>query len=166
MADYNFVVAVYEGPATARVVYNKLDELQEEKYLDIKEAAVFTKAPGGKVEVQNLGFVATGKGGFLGLLIGAVIASAPVAGLAIGGLIGFVRSSDRRKLKKLLVDELGPSQSALAVVIRQADWKVVAEATADYPGRIVMSEISDEALAALEDMVPEKPATDESNPEK
>lgn len=163
--DYNFVVAVYEGPATARVVYNRLVELQEEERLDIKEAAVFTKAPSGKVEVQNLGYVAAGKGGFLGLLVGAIVASAPVAGLVIGSLIGFVRSGDRRRLRKLLVGELTPSQSALAIVIRKADWSLVAAATADYPAEIVMSEISDETLAALEGVAAEESNRDTSGSE-
>ena len=149
-SSYNLVVAVYEGPATAREVFNILQGLEKEKALDLKEAAVFTRAPNGKVHMDNLGYVGSGKGGVLGLVVGAVVASAPLAGLVVGGLIGFSRSGDRRKLKTMLGDELDGSQSALAVVIKQADWTAVAKATEQYPGEILLSDISDEALSTLE----------------
>ena len=124
-SDYNFALAVYDGPASARAVFNILEDLQKEKALDIKEAAVLTRAPSGKITMSNLGYV---------------------------GLIGFTRSGDRRKLKLILDEQLGADQSALAIVIKRADWSAVAEATRSYPGEIVMSEMSNEALAALEDM--------------
>jgi len=50
----------------------------------------------------------------------------------------------------MLADELDNSQSALAVVIKQADWTAVAIATEQYPGEILLSDISDEALSTLE----------------
>ena len=86
--DYSFIVAVYDGPASAQAVFNILKNLQTEKALDIKEAAVFTRS-GSKIHMNNQGFVGTGKGGVLGLVIGAVVVSAPLAGLVVGGLIGF-----------------------------------------------------------------------------
>ena len=73
-----------------------LQKLQKEEAIDIKEAAVVTRGASGKIAVDNLGFVGTGKGGVLGLVIGAVAISAPLAGLLVGGLIGFSRSGDRR----------------------------------------------------------------------
>ena len=50
----------------------------------------------------------------------------------------------------MLAEELDSSQSALAVVIKQADWTAVAKATEQYPGEILLSDISDEALSTLE----------------
>lgn len=151
--DYSFAVAVYDGPASAQAVFNTLKELQKEKALDIKDAAVFTRSGGGKIKMHNEGFVGTGKGGVLGLVIGAVAVSAPLAGLVVGGLIGFGRAGDRRKLKHMLDEAMGANQSALAVVIKQADWATVAEETKGYSGEIIMSEMSDEALAMLEGLV-------------
>lgn len=150
--DYSFAVVVYDGPASAQAVVNILKDLQKEEALDIKEAAVFSRYGSGKISMSNEGFVGTGKGGVLGLVIGAVVISAPLAGLVLGGLIGFGRSGDRRHLKQVLDDAMGADQSALAVVIKQADWGAVAEATKSYPGEIIMSELSDEALATLEDL--------------
>ena len=151
-SDYNFAVAVFDGPASARAVFNLLEDLQKENALDIKEAAVLARAPSGKIQMSNLGFVGIGKGGVLGMVLGAVAGGAPLAGLVVGGLIGFARSGDRRKLKLMLDEQLGADQSALAIVIKRADWAAVAEATRSYPGEIVMSEMSNEALASLEDM--------------
>ena len=150
--DYSFAVVVYDGPATAQAVFNALKDLQKEKLLDIKEAAVISRYGGGKIAMSNEGFVGTGKGGVLGLVIGAVAVGAPLAGLVLGGLIGFGRSGDRRHLKHVLDETLEANQSALAVVIRQADWAAVAEATQSYPGEVIISEMSDEALATLEDL--------------
>lgn len=148
--SYSFALVVYDDLVGARAVFNILQDLQKEKALDIKEAAVVTRGPSGKVAVDNLGFVGTGKGGVLGLVIGAVAVSAPLAGLLVGGLIGFARSGDRRRLKELLDDELAMNQSALAIVVKEADWEAVAEATKDWEGEIVKSSLSDEALATLE----------------
>jgi uncharacterized membrane protein len=150
--DYSFAVVVYDGPASAQAVLNILKDLQEEETLDIKEAAVFSRYGNTKISMSNEGFVGTGKGGVLGLVIGAVVVSAPLAGLVLGGLIGFGRSGDRRHLKQVLDEALDADQSALAIVIKQADWAAVAEATKSYPGEIIMSELSDEALATLEDL--------------
>ena len=148
--DYSFALVVYEDLVGARAVFDILQGLQKEQKLDIKEAAVVTRGPSGKIAVDNLGFVGTGKGGVLGLVIGAVAVSAPLAGLLVGGLIGFTRSGDRRRLKELLDHELGMNQSALAIVIKEADWESVAEATRGWSGEIIKSELSDEALATLE----------------
>lgn len=149
-SSYSFVVAVYEGPATARQVFNALEDLRKDDALDIKEAAIVTRAPNGKIKMDNLGFIGAGKGGVLGLVLGGLVVSAPLAGFLLGGLIGFSRSGDRRKLKRLLDEELDASQSALAVVVKHADWDRIAKATEEYEGEIVTSEISDEALATLE----------------
>ena len=148
--NYSFALVVYDDYVGARAVFNILEKLQEEKAIDIKEAAVVTRGGSGKIAVDNLGFVGTGKGGVLGLVIGAVAVSAPLAGLLVGGLIGFGRSGDRRRLKEVLESELGPRQSALAIVIKEADWEAVAEATKGWTGEIIKSSLSQEALATLE----------------
>ncbi len=156
MADNcSFAVAVYDGPASAQAVFNSLKALQKEKALDIKEAAVFTRGSGGKIKMNNEGFVGTGKGGVLGLVIGAVAVSAPLGGLVLGSLIGFGRSGDRRQLKKVLDEAMGADQSALALVVKSADWEVVADATEGYSGEIIMSDLSDEALETLEGLAGE-----------
>lgn len=147
---YNFALILYEGPATARVVFNNLTELRKARDFEVKEAAIFSKGVDGKIDVQNLGFIGTSKGGALGLLIGAVVAGAPLAGLAIGGLVGFARSGERRRLRSLLVDELDETQSALAIVVRRTDWATILDVIEGEPGEVLVSDISDEALAALD----------------
>lgn len=153
--DYNFVVAVYDGPASAQVMFNRLKDLQDQGSVNIKEAAVFTRSDGGKISMINEGFVGPGKGGVLGLVVGAITLSAPLAGLVVGGLIGFGRSGNRRQLKQVLDDALGANQSALAIVLSQADWAAIADATDGYEGEIIMSELTEEALASLESLAEE-----------
>jgi uncharacterized membrane protein len=108
--DYSFALVVYDDYVGAKSVFSILQKLQKEEAIDIKEAAVVTRGASGKIAVDNLGFVGTGKGGVLGLVIGAVAISAPLAGLLVGGLIGFSRSGDRRRLKEVLDEELGVRQ--------------------------------------------------------
>ena len=149
-SEYTLVIAVYDGPASAQVVYNSMKQLEDDGELDVKEAAVITRSSGGKVSMSNKGFVGTGKGGVLGLVVGAVAVSAPIAGLLVGGLIGFARSGDRRRLKHLLDDRLGPDQSALAVVISEDGWAKIDESTPGYEGEVLSQPITDDALATLE----------------
>lgn len=158
--DYSFAIVVFDDYVGAKTVFNILQKLQKEEAIDIKEAAVVTRGASGKIAVDNLGFVGTGKGGVLGLVIGAVAVSAPLAGLLVGGLIGFSRSGDRRRLKELLDEELGVRQSALAIVIKEADWEAVAEATKGWPGEIIQSSLSEEALATLEGLSAEEDVAD------
>jgi uncharacterized membrane protein len=89
-----------------------------------------------------------------------VAVSAPLAGLLVGGLIGFSRSGDRRRLKEVLDSELGVRQSALAIVIKEADWEAVAEATKGWEGEVIKSSLSDEALATLEGLSAEEDVAD------
>jgi uncharacterized membrane protein len=158
--DYSFALVVYDDYVGAQSVFSILQKLQKEEAIDIKEAAVVTRGASGKIAVDNLGFVGTGKGGVLGLVIGAVAVSAPLAGLLVGGLIGFSRSGDRRRLKEVLDSELGVRQSALAIVIKEADWEAVAEATKGWEGEVIKSSLSDEALATLEGLSAEEDVAD------
>ena len=154
--NYNLVIAVYDGPASAQVVYNAVKDLEDGGELEVKEAAVVTRSSGGKISMSNKGFVGTGKGGVLGLVVGAVTVSAPIAGLLVGGLIGFARSGDRRRLKQLLDENLGPDQSALAVVISPGGWSKVEGATPGYEGEVIDQPLSDDAIATLEQLAEEE----------
>jgi uncharacterized membrane protein len=89
-------------------------------------------------------------GGTVGLLIGGAVAPAVLGGAAIGALIGSSRSGDRRELKGFLEDKLGPDDSALAVLIKEADWAAVDEKMEPYGGDNLVIELTDEDAAALE----------------
>jgi hypothetical protein len=65
-------------------------------------------------------------------------------------LIGSSRSGDRRELKGFLEDKLGPDDSALAVLIKEADWAAVDEKMESYGGENLVVELTDEDAAAIE----------------
>ena len=52
--DYSFALVVYDDYVGAKSVFNILQKLQEEKAIDIKEAAVVTRGGSGKIAVDNL----------------------------------------------------------------------------------------------------------------
>ncbi|NJN55628.1 MAG: DUF1269 domain-containing protein, partial [Anaerolineae bacterium] len=59
-------------------------------------------------------------------------------------------SGVQKEVKQTLDEELLPDQSALCVLVKYAHWDVVREEMAQYNGRIVLSDLTEEATAALE----------------
>ena len=148
-----FVVA-YKGQNTADQVYETLRGLQRQKKVKIKTAAVVTRMENGKLKLNHKRRITVGKGlvggGVLGLLIfgtgGGIIAVATV-----GALIGASRSGQRTQLKEFLDDKLGQDDSALAVLISNADWEAIQAATEQVYGRgeLLAMELTPEAEAEL-----------------
>jgi uncharacterized membrane protein len=146
-------VIVYKGQDTADKVYDTLRELQKQKKIEIKTAAVVTRKENGKLKLNHKRRVTVGKGivggGALGLLIlgpGAIL-----AGAVVGGVIGSSRSGERRELKEFLDDKLGQDESALAILISDADWEAVRAATEAVYGRgeVLTMELTPETEAEL-----------------
>lgn len=149
-----FIVA-YQGRATADVVHAKLRELQKDNKIDIKTAAVVYRKENGKLKLVHKRRVTVWKGAFGGAAIGLVLAGTGVGALAaagIGALIGSSRSGQRRDAKEFLEDKLGPDESALVVLVSDADWVAVQSELAPYGGEDLKVELTSEAeeqIAAL-----------------
>jgi uncharacterized membrane protein len=96
----------------------------------------------------------TGKGlvagGAVGLLVGAAAAPAVIGGAAVGALIGSSRHGDRKEVKGFLEDKLGPDDSALAVLIKEADWEAVDAKMEPYGGEDLKVELTADDAAAIE----------------
>jgi uncharacterized membrane protein len=96
----------------------------------------------------------TGKGlvagGAVGILVGGAVAPALLAGAAAGALIGSSRHGDRKEVKGFLEDKLGPDDSALAVLIKEADWAAVEAKMEPYGGEDLMVELTTDDEAAIE----------------
>jgi uncharacterized membrane protein len=148
-----FVVS-YSGRDTADQAYGTLRQREKDKQVDIKTAMVVNRKDNGKLKLKHKRRLTTGKGlvggGAVGLLIGGAVAPAVLGGAAVGALIGSSRSGDRRKLKGFLEDKLGPDDSALAVLIKEADWTAVDEKMESYGGENLVVELTDEDAAAIE----------------
>ncbi len=163
MADQNhsLFVTVYQGQDTAERVYMTLRELEKDKLkkIDIKTAAVATRKPNGKIKIVHKRRVTVGKGivggGALGLVVAAFTAvggGAVLAGAVVGALVGGTRSRQRRDAKEFLDGKLGQNDSALIVLVTEADWEAVHEATASYGGENIAVRLTPEAeqqIAAL-----------------
>jgi len=149
-----FIVA-YKGQDTADEVYKTLRELEKQKLkkIDIKTAAVITRKDNGKLKLKHKKRLTVWKGaaagGAVALLLAGIGGGVILAGAVIGALLGSTRSGQRRDVKKFLDDKLGQDDSALAILIKDADWEAVAEATAQYGGEELSIELTAEAEAQL-----------------
>ena len=143
-----FVIS-YEGRDTADNAYHELRDMQKDKKVDIKTAIVVTRKDSGKLKLKHKRRVTVWKGAAGGAVLGAVIvgvaAPAVIGGAAIGALVGSSRSGQRKELKGFLEDKLGPEDSALAVLISDADWSAVGEQLKPFGGEELMVELTPES---------------------
>ena len=148
-----FVVS-YSGRDTAEKAYDTLRQMEKDKQVDIKTAMVVNRKDNGKLKLKHKRRLTVGKGlvggGAVGLLIGGAAAPALLGGAAVGALVGSSRSGERRELKGFLEDKLGPDDSALAVLIKEADWAAVGEKMEPYGGDDLIIQLTDADAAAIE----------------
>ena len=147
-------ITAYSGRDTADEAYDTLRQLEKNKQVDIKTAMTVTRKDNGKLKLKHRRRLTTGKGlvagGAVGLLVGGAVAPAIIGGAAIGALIGSSRRGDRKEVKGFLEDKLGPDDSAMAVLIKEADWAAVNEKMAPFGGEDLKVELTAEDAAAIE----------------
>lgn len=148
-----FIVA-YPGQDIADEVYETLRSLQKEKKIDIKTAATIIRKPNGKLKLKHKRRLTVGKGALAGSIIAVVLtggaAGAIYGGAALGAIAGSTRSNQRQEVKEYLDDKLGQDQSALAILIGDADWEAVREAVAPFGGENLRVRLTPEARAELQ----------------
>jgi uncharacterized membrane protein len=83
-----------------------------------------------------------------------VIAGGPIAvaalGASLGGLLGVADLGISNDMMETLGDGLGQDDSAIALLVKKANWEVVRDRTDKFGGRILISNLTDETLEALE----------------
>ena len=148
-----FIVS-YSGRDTADEAYDTLRQMEKDKQVDIKTAMTVTRKDNGKLKLKHRRRLTVGKGMVAGGAVGLVLfgAAAPVVlgGAAVGALIGSSRSGQRKEVKGFLEDKLGPDDSALAVLIKEADWAAVDAKMEPYGGEDLKVELTTDDEAALE----------------
>jgi uncharacterized membrane protein len=148
-----FVVS-YSGRDTADQAYDTLRQMEKDKQVDIKTAMVVNRKDSGKLKLKHKRRLTVGKGlvagGAVGLLVGGAVAPAILGGAAVGALVGSSRSGQRKELKGFLEDKLGSDDSALAVLIKEADWAAVDEKMEPYGGENLRVELTTDDEAAIE----------------
>ncbi len=147
-------ITAYSGRDTADEAYDTLRQMEKDKQVDIKTAMTVTRKDNGKLKLEHRRRLTTGKGlvagGAVGILVGGAVAPALLVGAAAGALIGSSRHGDRKDLKGFLEDKLGPDDSALAVLIKEADWAAVEAKMESYGGEDLKVELTADDEAAIE----------------
>jgi len=151
-----FVIA-YEGRDTADQVYDVLRDLEKQKLrdIDIKTAATVNRKDDGKLKLRHRRRLTVGKGVFGGGAVGLILASTGaglLVGAGIGALLGSTKSGDRRDAKEFLEDKLGQNDSALVILVKDADWSAVDDAVAPFNGTELAVELSAEAEAQVAEL--------------
>jgi uncharacterized membrane protein len=145
------------GRDTADQVYDVLRDLEKQKLrdIDIKTAATVNRKDDGKLKLRHRRRLTVGKGVFGGGAVGLILASTGaglLVGAGIGALLGSTKSGDRRDAKEFLEDKLGPNDSALVILVKDADWSAVDDAVAPFNGTELAVELSAEAEAQVAEL--------------
>ncbi len=169
MADkYSFIVVKYPHKGTAEAALTAVLRLAKEKVVKLRDAVAITKTDKGKIKLHQTKDDATSKGLLKGGGIGVIFAllfGPPgwiVAGAALGGAFATFDRGIKNKLLKELGENMTPDQSAMAVLVEDADWETALGRMADLnlQGQVVVQELVAEHLAAIEKLVDVPPTTD------
>jgi uncharacterized membrane protein len=105
----------------------------KEKIVKLKDVVTITKTEKGKIKLHQTKDDSAGKGFLKGGVIGIIFAVlfGPAGWIAVSALLGTAFAIFDRGIKNKLLKELGEKmtseQSALAVLVEDADWAVVKE---------------------------------------
>jgi uncharacterized membrane protein len=155
---HSFVVVAYESRARAGEALLAVEALAHEKALALRDAAIVIRDETGRVSVDQTKELSVGQGaiagGVAGMLLGLALGGPigmTLAGMVTGGGAGLLDTGiDNERLQRL-GDELEPGQAALGVLIERADWPQVEERMTPLGGEPLVVELTDDALAALQE---------------
>ena len=170
---YSFIVVKYPEKETGEAALTAVRGLAKEKVVKLKDAVAITKTEKGKIKLHQTkddpagkGFL---KGGVIGLVFAILFGGAAwvVAGAALGTAFAIFDRGIKNKLLKELGEKMTPEESALAVLIQEADWQALRDRMAayDFQGETVISELVEEHLAEVEKLT-EKAEVVEAVPEE
>ena len=149
--QFLFIIA-YPGKETADEVYHMLRALEKQDKIDIKTAATLYRAEDGKLRLKHRRRLTVWKGAFGVGAIGLILAGTGagfLAGAVVGALIGSSRSSQRHQVKEFLDDKIGRDDSALVILVTNADWDAVQNEIDHFGGEQLAVELTAEAEKRL-----------------
>ena len=169
---YSFVVVKYPDAATGEAALATVRELAKEDVVKLKDAVAITKNEKGKLNLHQTKDDTAGKGFLKGGVIGIVFAvlfggaAWVVAGAALGAAFAMFDRGIKDKLLKELGENMTSAESALAVLIEDADWgTLIARMGSLYSGEVVVRELVEDHLTAVEALTENK-AVVEAIPEE
>jgi uncharacterized membrane protein len=146
-----FLIA-YPGKETAAEVYHTLRVLEKQDQIDIKTAATINRREDGKLQLRHRQRLTLWKDEFDVEAIGLVLAatrSGTLAGALVGALMGSHRCFEPCELHSLLEDKVGPDDSALLILVTNADWEAVQCAIDHFGGEELTVELTAKAEKKL-----------------
>jgi uncharacterized membrane protein len=144
--DYDLIIAVMDGRGKADDFFTVAKSKEADGAFTVKEAATFHRDEHGKIRLNNKGYVAGWKGGGIGLGVG-ILLGGPLGFAAAGGLLGYMRSKERRELREKVNAKLGVEQSAIALMLDDPiDWDVVREIGGAFGAELLYAELRGETL--------------------
>jgi len=170
---YSFIVVKYPQKDGADAALKEVMSMAKEKVVKLRDAVVITKTEKGKIKLHQTKDDSTSKGlikgGAIGVIFALLLGPAGwiVAGAAAGGALATFDRGIKNKLLKELGEKMTLEQSAMAVLVESADWETALGRMADkkLQGEVIVQELVDEHLAAIEKLV-DVPPTTEAVPEE
>jgi len=146
---------------TAEAALEITKELAKEKVVKLKDAVAITKTEKGKIRLHQTkddpaskGFL---KGGVIGIVFAVLFGAAGwiVASALLGTAFAMFDRGIKNKLLKEFGEEMTTNESALAVLIKQADWAILSDRLDEknFQGTILISELVEENLDEVEKLV-------------
>jgi len=168
---YSFIVVKFPAKETGDAALSFVGGLAKEKVVKLKDAVAITKTDKGKIKLHQTkddpagkGFL---KGGLIGLIFAVLFGGVPwiVAGAALGTAFAMFDRGIKNNLLKELGEKMTSDQSALAVLIEEADWATLKErfAAQNFGGEVVVSQLTTDDLAEVEKLA-DDPAKVETVP--
>jgi uncharacterized membrane protein len=165
---YSFIVLRYPDKEAAGAALLAVRKLADEKVVKLRDAVAITKTETGKIKLRQTkddpagtGFL---KGGVIGIIFAVLFGGA--AWIVAGAALGTAFAMFDRGIKDQLLEELGQNmtaeQSALAVLIEDADWAALKTRMDAYhfEGEVVIRELLEEHLAEIEKLVDSEEAVE------
>ena len=146
-----FLIA-YPGKGTADEVYHSLRGLEKQDKIEIKTAATLYRTEEGKLRLKHRQRLTLWKDEFDVGSVGLVLASTragTLAGAVVGALIGPSRSRQQHQVKEFLDEKLGPDDSALVILVTNADWEDVQSEVDQFGGEELAVELTAKAEKRL-----------------
>jgi len=142
--EYSLIIAAFSGKETAEFVYNTLLDMQNADMVKLKTVSTVYRDEGGKLKVYHKHGLSTWKGAAGGVAIGFLLGG-PLLGGAIGALIGSRGKGEQRKAKEFLDEKLGEDDSAIIVLLKDADWVAVRDMFKRFDAEALKLEFTPEA---------------------
>jgi uncharacterized membrane protein len=144
------VVLGFDSEAKARDAANDLALMQQDRLIELEDAAIVVRHQDGKVEIKQVGpsltLAGAAGGGFWGMLIGLLFLSPLfgfIVGAAAGGIAGALTDVGvNDQFIKGLSQKLVPGTSALFLLVRQATTDKVTAELQKYDARVLQTSLS------------------------